>query len=217
MPTFPFQVPTGVSVIPFGSGNQNLGSLAKPFGVLYANQIVQTGTGGGGGGITGPASSTNNAIAIWNSTAGASLADSKWTIASSVLAPTTSGTQYLGSAASNPAQRISSINVTGIQGCKNISHAWACWDQANGTPTISGTAFNVASLTDGGAGITTVVFVTAMPDIKYSCAGNSGRADGSFQLLMPNILFTTGVNCTISDTATLNDNKINSLVIHSNP
>lgn len=215
MPTFPFQVPTGVSVIPFGSGNQNLGSLAKPFGVLYANQIVQTGSSGGG--ITGPASSTNNAIAIWNATNGASLANSKWTIASSVLSPTTSGTQYIGSAATSPMQTISTINVTGIQGCKNIAHAWVVWDQQNGTPTISGTALNVSSITDQGVGLTSVNFATAMPDIKYSPAGNSGQADGSFQLLMPNILFTTGVACTISNTATLNDNKINTLVIHSNP
>jgi hypothetical protein len=40
--SYPFSVPSGINIVPEVSGIDNLGSAAKPFNILYANQIVPT-------------------------------------------------------------------------------------------------------------------------------------------------------------------------------
>lgn len=125
--------------------------------------------------------------------------------------PQSSGNQNIGNFAL-PLGLLASSGLSTIE----TTRAWVCWDQASGTPTISG-SFNVASLTDGGAGLTTVIFTTSLGNTTYSPMTNSANANGQFQLMMPNIIFTTGVKCTISNTATLNDNKINTVAIMGRP
>jgi hypothetical protein len=49
------------------------------------------------------------------------------------------------------------------------------WVNFNGTGTVAIRAsFNVSSITDGGTGVYTVNFTTAMPDANYSWASISG-------------------------------------------
>ncbi len=209
MPTYPFQVPTGTSIIPFGSGNQNLGSTTNYLGNIYVNKVIQTGTTGGGG-VSGPASTTSSGIAIWNGTGGTTLADSEWTITGGNLLPTVSGTQNIGSVA----LPVGFVGITGtINGCRQVAAAWCSWDQANGTPTISGN-FNVASLTDGGAGLTTVNFTNAMKNITYAACGNTG----SGSTMSPILLMTTGCKVTtINASETKSDMKFNNISIFAIP
>jgi hypothetical protein len=47
--TYPFQVPSGINIIPDVSGNNNIGSDAKRFNIIYANSIVTTGSAGSSG------------------------------------------------------------------------------------------------------------------------------------------------------------------------
>lgn len=56
----------------------------------------------------------------------------------------------------------------------NTCRAWVNFD-GTGTVAIRG-SFNVSSITDGGTGIYTVNFITAMPDANYSTVAN-GKTD----------------------------------------
>jgi hypothetical protein len=52
------------------------------------------------------------------------------------------------------------------------------WVNFNGTGTVAIRAsFNVSSITDGGVGIYTVNFTTAMPDANYSLVTGIGHSD----------------------------------------
>lgn len=54
------------------------------------------------------------------------------------------------------------------------------WVNFNGTGTVAiRGAFNVSSITDGGVGVYTVNFTTAMTDSNYSTVGSAKTADNS--------------------------------------
>lgn len=212
MPTFPSQVPTGVSYIPFGSGNQNFGSTSNYFGTVFATQIKQTGTAAGGG-VAGPGSTTSSGIAIWNGTGGTTLADSTFAIVADNLVPAVSGTQTIGALATP----VRGIAVSGINGSAQAASVVCTWNNNTGTPTASGT-YNVASLTDVGVGVTTVVFTNALKDNKYAVVANCSYLAAT-TILTPMLLMTTGCKLTsvvaVGNVAT--DEKNNSVAIWSQP
>ena len=98
--------------------------------------------------------------------------------------PTTSGT-VLTSASDLTAQVKSATNATGsapIYTCR-------AWVNFNGVGTVAiRSSGNVSSITDGGTGIYTANFTTAMPDVNYACfAGSSAEVTESNR----NINFST--------------------------
>lgn len=195
------------------SGTDDIGSTSHYFGTIYANKVVQTGVSSAGAGtIVGPVNTTNSGIAIWSNTTGTALANSQFLITNSNLLPANSGTQSLGSL-SNP---MNLVYTNFISGTAQVAKAWVLWNQETGTPTISG-SHNVSSLTDVGVGITTVNFITPMPDSKFAAVGNVSNAGGNIAVMMPQLLMTTGVKVTTSNTLAFLDYKYNSLAVHSNP
>lgn len=215
MPTYPFQVPTGVSIIPFGSGNQDLGSTSKYLGIVYANSFVQTGTSAGS--ISAPAATIFSGLSIWNGTNGTALADTHtqtdgWAIQTGTsdlngtLTPTGNALANVGTAA----LPLKSIVVSGIFSSFQAPQVWCAFDQANGTPTISG-SHNVSSLTDGGAGITTVNFTTSLGNSLYGAVGSATNAAGQVGVNQIQSLMPTGIICELRSTAGDVDFKINSI------
>jgi hypothetical protein len=53
-----------------------------------------------------------------------------------------------------------------------LCRAWVNFDGGLSTPTIRA-SFNVSSITDGGTGIYTLNFTTAMPDVNYCVNGTT--------------------------------------------
>jgi hypothetical protein len=218
--TYPYQIASGSNVIPFGSGNQDLGDTSHYFGTLYANRIIQTGSSGGA--ITGPSTSTFSGISIWGNTGGTVLADSQWAIYTGTndlngsLVPT-------GAAANNTAIRnIGSLALpvnnlylspSGISGTNQAAFVWCCWDQANGTPTISG-SFNVTSLTDNGVGLTTVNFAESMPNTNYAVGGSTSDAGGTVNMMGTNAYATNNVQMISTNQNVKNDRKINTMFLY---
>jgi hypothetical protein len=72
---------------------------------------------------------------------------------------------------SNGSVSTSSTNV--IQGSAKA------WVNFNGTGTVAiRDSYNVSSITDGGTGIYTINFTTAMPNANYSVVGNTNSETG---------------------------------------
>ena len=72
MPTYPFNVPSGVSLIPIVSGTSSLGTGTSPFNYLYAQQASIGGIVISGSSITGLASIKNVVTITGNTTLTAS-------------------------------------------------------------------------------------------------------------------------------------------------
>ena len=72
MPTYPFNVPSGVSLIPIVSGTSNLGTGTSPFSFLYAQQAIIGSVVISGSNITGLASIKNVVTITGNTTLTAS-------------------------------------------------------------------------------------------------------------------------------------------------
>lgn len=194
------------------SGTHNLGSTSNYYGTLYVNKVVQTGVTAAVGGLTGPANTTESGIATWNGTSGTAIANSSLTIVGGNLIPVNSGTQNLGSLSAP----VNTTYTKFISGTSQVAKAWVLWNQETGTPTISG-SFNVSSLTDVNVGITTVNFITPMADNKFAAVGNVSNAGGNIAVMMPQLIMTTGVKVTTSNTGAFLDYKYNSLAVLANP
>ena len=77
----------------------------------------------------------------------------------------------------------------GIQtNVQNDLNAYAYIDATSGTPIIQ-KAMNVSSITDGGEGIFTVNFTSALASTNYSAAGMSEKTTGGPQ---PDIVYEKG-------------------------
>ena len=77
----------------------------------------------------------------------------------------------------------SSANFKFNSGYGSVVTAYGCraWVNFNGTgtPAIRASG-NVSSITDGGTGIYTINFTTALVDANYSICASCGRSSGSF-------------------------------------
>ena len=83
---------------------------------------------------------------------------------------TSNGTSWVSSATPVPASLSTATGSPPSYSCR----AWAVW---NGTAAATILASqNVASITDGGTGIATITFITAMPDTYYAVSGSAVRA-----------------------------------------
>jgi hypothetical protein len=75
---------------------------------------------------------------------------------------------------------LTSGNLQFNSGSGSVATAYGCraWVNFNGTGTVSITGSgNVSSITDGGTGLYTINFTTAMPDTNFSAAAlNTGEA-----------------------------------------
>lgn len=204
-------ISTDGALTPASSGTDNLGSSSNYYGTIYVNKVVQTGSSFEGT-MQGPGETINSGVAIWNGTNGISLTNSSYSINNGAFLPANSGTQNIGSL-NNP---VGTLYANFISGNTQVAKAWALWNQETGTPTISG-SFNVSSLTDVSVGITTVNFITPMPDSRFSTVGTVSNAGGNIAVMMPQLPMTTGVKVTTSNTGAFLDYKFNSLAIFSNP
>ena len=78
------------------------------------------------------------------------------------------------------------------------------WVNFNGTGTVAiRAAFNVSSITDGGVGVYTVNFTTAMADANFSVASaaiNDGVANA---IAVPNVINANGVNLSTAQTTAI--------------
>lgn len=125
------------------------------------------------------------------------------------LVPASSGSQAFGSA-QFPWNLIVSTGLTSVQSVK----MWCVWDQSSAAPVLSG-SFNVASLTDGGAGLTTIVFANAIGNTNYTI--NANCSANATVCPNPMLLMSTGVKLSIVNAAnTGQDLKNNSAVVFAN-
>ena len=96
-----------------------------------------------------------------------------------------------------------------------VAKSWVNFD-GTGTPAARD-SFNVASITDGGTGIFTVVLTNAMSSDDYSRTGSCGEnADsGGNRILGLRVPATGSYNvCTYNTSAGLNDNGDNCSIVH---
>ena len=107
----------------------------------------------------------------------------------------------LKSAGTNALVLDTSQNLQFNSGYGSVGTAYGCraWVNFNGTGTIAIRASgNVSSITDGGVGIYTVNFTTAMPDVNYavsiSCNKDNDVNDGSMRMAQ-------GTNTTVVPTS----------------
>jgi hypothetical protein len=85
-------------------------------------------------------------------------------------------------------------NLQFNSGYGSVATAYGCraWVNFNGTGTVAIRASgNVSSVSDGGTGVYTVNFTTAMPDASYAAVVGVGNADGDRAGLWTDT-FTTG-------------------------
>jgi hypothetical protein len=76
------------------------------------------------------------------------------------------------------------------------------WVNFNGTGTVAiRSSFNVSSITDGGVGIYTVNFTTAMPDANYSWSGLCGSPGVTNGLVLVATPLAASVPITAANTA----------------
>jgi hypothetical protein len=69
-------------------------------------------------------------------------------------------------------------------GSDAVAYGCRAWVNFNGTGTVAIRASgNVSSITDGGTGIYTVNFSTAMPDANYSWSGSATANSGSNMIM----------------------------------
>lgn len=124
-----------------------------------------------------------------------------------------SSTQTVGSR-NNPFLTASATNISGssspILGTYQGATAWCSWDQANSTPTISG-SYNVSSLVDGGVGLTTVIFTNTLGVSTYAPVGSCSQAAGSVGVVQLSVIMPTGIKVETRSTAGAVDFKINSI------
>ena len=80
-------------------------------------------------------------------------------------------------------------NSTSATNC--IQGSAKAWVNFNGTGTVAIRAsYNVSSITDGGTGVYTVNFTTAMPDANYACV--AGYTTPSWGAIQHAYTYTTG-------------------------
>ena len=89
----------------------------------------------------------------------------------------------------------SSGNFKFNSGYGSAATAYGCraWVNFNGTGTVAIRASgNVSSITDGGTGVFTINFTTAMPDANYSLQGSADNASANYAFVGPmNTTFST--------------------------
>jgi hypothetical protein len=106
----------------------------------------------------------------------------------------------------------SSANFKFNSGYGSVETAYGCraWVNFNGTGTVAIRASgNVTSITDGGTGIYTVNFTTAMPDANYSCVaicaagpsnGNLAKIDNAANQTASSIKMFSSTPSALQDT-----------------
>jgi len=107
-----------------------------------------------------------------------------------VLGVTSTGTSVTGT------QSVSgNLSFNSGYGSSAVAYGCRAWVNFNGqgTPAIRASG-NVSSITDGGAGIFSVNFTTAMPDINYSISINVSLSFASFNLYSPSLNAGSGGN-----------------------
>ena len=97
--------------------------------------------------------------------------------------PDATGTvQVSGNAISGTTGSFSSdLSFNSGYGSAAVAYGCRAWVNFNGTSTVAIRASgNVSSITDGGTGIYTINFTTALVDANYSICASCGRSSGSF-------------------------------------
>jgi hypothetical protein len=102
--------------------------------------------------------------------------------------PATTGTVVLQNGSNN-------LLMNSGYGSDAVAYGCRAWVNFNGQGTVAIRASgNVSSITDGGAGIFSVNFTTAMPDINYSISVNASLSFASFNLYSPSLNAGSGGN-----------------------
>lgn len=100
--------------------------------------------------------------------------------------PATTGTVVLQNGSNN-------LLMNSGYGSNAVAYGCRAWVNFNGTGTVAirGSG-NVSSITDGGTGVFSVNFTTAMPDINYSISINASLAFSVLNIFSPGL--NTGFN-----------------------
>jgi hypothetical protein len=110
----------------------------------------------------------------------------------------------------------SSANFKFNSGYGSVATAYGCraWVNFNGTGTVAIRASgNVSSITDGGAGIYTVNFTTALVDANYAVCG-SAFGNVTHLIMSPDGTYsTTAVRVITNNTTAVGDNSVVSVAI----
>ena len=109
---------------------------------------------------------------------------------------------------------MSTIKVDTIKNTSNVEVFTAkAWVNFNGTGTVAIRASgNVSSITDNSAGVYTVNFTNAMPDVNYSVIGSSretASGNRNFQPLpdVTNTVSAVGISTIIGSTGAVADSQ----------
>jgi hypothetical protein len=121
---------------------------------------------------TGTASNVTGTVAVANGGTG-------------VTTSTGSGAVVLGTSPTLTTPTINSAQVATVSGTAPLylCRAWISWTDNNSTTTTRGSG-NVTSITRNATSDYTINFTTAMPDVNYSVAGNSGFNSTSMAALV---------------------------------
>lgn len=142
-------------------------------------------TPAGGGNVSGPGSSTDRAIATWNSTSGTVLRDNpaatvdasgNITTTAAVSAATIAGSVVATKAQQQAASSAANV-VTPSQQQSHPSAAKA-WVKFNGITATGLATYNVSSITRNGVGDYTIGFTTPFANTDFVCTG-MGSNDGT--------------------------------------
>jgi hypothetical protein len=98
----------------------------------------------------------------------------------------------------NASAAIVGTKLTGV----NDAKAWVNFD-GTGTVAIRG-SFNISSITDGGTGLYTINYTTAMPDVNYSVVA-SGRTSSIFVAASATISTSSVLINAVDNNNTAND------------
>ena len=163
--SYDYQVLTTGFSYTFASGITTL--IAQPAGTLATGTITMPGTPADGMVITFTTTQEITAITI-NGNAGQSIGGTQTT-----QLPANSAMSFVYRLANTTWYR-NSAPALGNVGTAPV-YAARAWVNFNGTGTVAIRASgNVSSITDGGVGIYTVNFTTAMPDVNYAAVGSNG-------------------------------------------
>jgi hypothetical protein len=81
---------------------------------------------------------------------------------------------------------VTNIKATGETASRAVSGVAAAWLFYNGTGNAIRDSYNVASVTDNGAGDFTKNMTSAFSSANYSTVGGSGTAASDYRLVTPN-------------------------------
>jgi len=119
--------------------------------------------------IISAGTTSGTAIAVSGDTTG-NLAFTTQAGANTITVPNATGTVILANASNNLQMNSGYGSDATAYGCR----AWVNFN-GSGTPAIRASG-NVSSITDGGTGIYTINFTTAMPNVNYAVATALGRS-----------------------------------------